>query len=258
MPKITHVKEARPRYERVPVIDEATGEPKVVPVNRTTKRGTAVTMAVTRDDLDQPLPPHNCDYCRQPIAVGTPYKHISPRSGPFGGRTLRRHEGCPTWQPWDYSDSLSARLSQIAYEFDNAVSDATEPGEVESAQSEAADRARELAEEKRESAQNIEDGFQHPTAQSEELAEQADAIEEWANEIEGTSVPEFPEPEENDCETCDGTGRDGEAYPGRVPVDCDDCDGTGRVTPDDPTEDQVDEWRSEVESEFAVVGEPPV
>lgn len=131
MPKITHVKKAQQRYERVPVIDEATGEPKVVPVNRTTKRGTAVTMTVTRDDLDQPLPPYDCDYCRNPIEVGTPYKHISPRSGPYGGRTLRRHEGCPTWQPWDYSGSLSARLSQITYEFDNAVDDAASPADAE-------------------------------------------------------------------------------------------------------------------------------
>jgi hypothetical protein len=271
MPKITHVRKAQPRYERVPVTDPATGEPKVVPVNRTTKRGSAVTMTVTKDDLSKPLPPHDCDYCRQPIAVGTPYKHISPRSGPYGGRTLRRHESCPTWQPWDYSNSLSARLAQIAYEFDNAVGEASSPDDVESAQSEAADRARELAEEKRESAQAIEDGFQHPTTQSEEMADQADQLDDWASEIEGASVPEFPEPEEDDCESCEGTGKIVKLYedsdpepwqPGSyaegVVRDCDDCAGTGKVTPDEPTEDQVDEWREEVRSEFAMVSEPPV
>lgn len=260
MPKITHVKAAQPRYERVPVIDEETGLPKVVPVNRVTKHGAAVTMAVTRDDRSKPLPPHDCDYCRNPIETGTPYKHMSPRSGPYGGRTLRRHESCPTWQPWDYSDSLSARLSQVAYEFDNAVDGASSPDDVESAQSEAADRARELAEEKREAAQNIEDGFQHPTAQSEELAEQADALEEWATEIEGVSVPEFPEPEEEDCEECDGTGNDPDAEPDDEdgPPSCENCSGSGKVTPEEPNEDQVDEWREEVRSAFSVVSEPPV
>lgn len=258
MPKITHVKKAQQRYERVPVMDEATGEPKVVPVNRTTKRGSAVTMAVTRDDLDRPLPPYDCDYCRRPIAVNTPYKHISPRSGPFGGRTLRRHESCPTWQQWDYSDSLSAQLAQIEHEFSSAVDDASSPDDVEAAQSEAAERARELAEAKRESAQNIEDGFQHPTAQSEELAEQADQLDDWANEIEGVSVPEFPEPEEEDCEDCDGTGKaDGGPAETDGP-DCENCAGSGSVTPDEPTENQVDEWREEVRSEFSVVSEPPV
>ena len=28
---------------------------------------------------------------------------------------------------------------------------------------------------------------------------------------------------------------------------CDECGGTGKVTPEDPTDEQMDEWRSEVE-----------
>jgi hypothetical protein len=271
MPRVTHVQTAQQRYERVPVLDEATGQPKVVPVNRTTKHGRAVTMAVTADDKSKPLPPHTCGYCHQPIEVGSPYKHISPKSGPYGGRTLRRHESCPTWQVWDYSNSLSAQLARIGHDFASAISGATEPSEVESALSEAADAAREIAEAKREAAQNIEDGFQHPTEQSEELNQLADDLDSWADEIEGVSVPDLPEPEEEDCEQCEGTGKVVKMYPDSYPEpwrpgsyaegvvrECGDCEGTGKVTPEEPTEDQMDEWHGEVESETSIVGEPPV
>lgn len=247
MPRVTHVRAAQQRYERIPVLDEATGQPKVVPVNRTTKRGTAVTMIVTRNDPDQPLPPYTCGYCRQPIAIGTPYKRMSPKSGPYGGRTLRRHESCPPWQQWDYSNSLSAQLARIGHDFLNAIGDATDPSEVESALGEAAEAIREIAEAKRESAQNIEEGFQHSTGQSEELAQIADDLDAWADEIEAVSVPDLPEPEEEDCGDCDGDD-----------PECETCKGASPYTPEEPTESQMDEWHGEVESETGIVGQPPV
>lgn len=248
MPRVTYVKAAQQRYQMVPVTGEDGQPVRTEVAGRTAKSGRQVSRRQTRPDLDKPLPPYTCDYCHEPIAIGTPYKHISPKSGPYGSRKLTRHGGCPTWQPWDYSNSLSARLSKIAHDFDSAVDDASDPGAVESAQSEAADAARELAEEKRESAQSIEEGFQHPTSQSEELNDTADQLDEWANEIEGISVPDFPEPEETDCESCDGE-------PGTK--DCEDCAGEGTYTPEEPADEQVDEWREEVRSEFSVVSEPP-
>ena len=45
---------------------------------------------------------------------------------------------------------------------------------------------------------------------------------------------------------------------GDTTVECDECDGAGSVTPDDPTEEQLDEWRSEVESAVSVIDECPV
>lgn len=41
-------------------------------------------------------------------------------------------------------------------------------------------------------------------------------------------------------------------------VDCEECEGSGKITPEEPTEDQMDEWREEVRSEFSMVSEPPV
>lgn len=259
MPKITHVKRAQQRYERVPVIDEATGQPKVVPVNRTTKAGRPVTMAVTREDRSNPLDPYTCDYCHKGIAVGESYKHITPKSGPYGGTQRNRHESCPTWHVWDYSSSLAARLAQIGHEFSTAIGDADTPDDVTSALEAAAEAARELAQEKRDSSEAIVEGFQHSTSQSDELEEQADALDAWADEIENVTVPDLPDPEEEDCGECDGTGNDPEADPGDEDVpSCEACTGSCQVTPEEPTEDQMSEWRDEVESETSLVGEPPV
>ena len=253
MAKITHVKEARQRYTMIPVLD-GDGTQVVTETSRKTRAkpgrdSRAIRRRQTRPDLTRPLPPRTCDHCRKPIEIGTPYKWMAPRSGPFGSRKMYRHEGCPTWKRWEYSNSLDARLAQISYEFGSAIADATSKSEVEDALATAADAARELAEEKHESAQNTEDGFGHPTSQSEELSDLADRLDYWADEIEAVSVPDFPEPGEGDCETCEGE-------PGNT--ECDACGGSGRATPDEPAEDQVDEWHSEVESETALVGEPPV
>ena len=125
MPTITHVKKAQQRYAMVPVCNPD-GTPKQTPVMRgdgtqkTTKRGALVFMTVTVADKTKPQPLDTCDFCHQPIEVGTPYKHITPKSGPYGGHKRTRHESCPTWQVWEYSSSLSARIAQIQHDAPSA------------------------------------------------------------------------------------------------------------------------------------------
>ena len=118
MAKITYVKAAQQRYEQVPVIDPETGQQKQTPVinqrtgqQKLTKRGTPVFLSLSVPDRTKPLPPRKCGKCHQEIAVGQPYKHISPRSGPYGGHTLYRCDTCPVWHVWEYSSSLSARTT---------------------------------------------------------------------------------------------------------------------------------------------------
>lgn len=270
MARTTYVKKAQQRYVTVPVIDPETGQQKRTPVmktvrvrqddgtyveerrQKTTKRGTPVFMKVTQADKTQPLPNRTCEKCKVEIEVGHPYKHITPKSGPYGGRTRYRCRTCPAWQVWEYSNSLSAQIERITYEADQAIDTADSQDEVTEALSAAADGLRELAEEKRESAQNMEDGFGHSTAQSEELAEQADSLDEWADTIENADVPEFPEPEETECEECGGSGQveddEGEK------IECDECNGTG--TPIEPTEDQIEEWREEARSNSGLEDSP--
>jgi hypothetical protein len=281
MARVTHVKRAQQRYATVPVIDETTGQPKRTPVmnkrtgeQKTTKKGKAVTMAVTKEDRTKPLPAYKCDSCGNEIEVGTPYKHITPKSGPYGGRKRTRHESCPTWQVWEYSSSLSARLAQVAHDFEQAIEGVESPEDVTSALEDAASSIEEIAEEKREGAGNIEEGFGHPTSASEELEQTADSLSEWATEIEQVDVPDLPEPEERYfVESSDGTRHgeeDGYDSEEEAQADLDgmiadltiegDADDYKVVadTPDEPTDEQMEDWRSEVEDAVSIVNEPPV
>jgi len=262
MARTTHVKKAQQRYETVPVLDEE-GKPKKVPVmrggkQRVTKKGKPIFMTLTVVDKTKPKPLYNCSACGKPIEIGTPYKHISPKSGPYGGHKMTRHESCPGWQVWDYSNSLSAQLSRISYDFGNEIDQAESPDDVTSALSAAAESVKEIAGQKREGAENIESGFGHETSQSAELAEMADSLESWADEIEAADVPEMTDCEEcdsgkKDCDNCEGRGEtdEGDECPEceAGQVDCDNCDGTG---------EDVDAWRDEVRDSVTIVDESPV
>jgi hypothetical protein len=262
MARTTHVKKAQQRYETKVVLDDA-GEPKRTPVmkngeQKVTKRGKPVFMTVTERDLTKPLPPETCESCRLPIEVGTPYKHITPKSGPYGGRKRSRHESCPSWQVWDYSNSLSAQLARISHDFWEAVDSAEGPDDVTSALGDAASSITEIADQKKESASNMEDGFGHATEKSEELESQGDELETWAGEVETADVPDMVECEEctdgeKDCSSCDGTGVvDGEH--------CDECDGAGTVSCEncDGSGEDIDAWRDAVRDELTIVDESPV
>ncbi len=204
MPRIT-VQVARQRYTRVPVIDPATGEAKKIQVNRQRKRGDRpIYKAVMANDKDQPLPPRKCERCGNELTVGEKYKSIGIKRQ-FGGIVRYRCMACPNWQPWEYSDSLSARIMQIQ----NETVDSTgwEDGDAESRAGEIAEMIRELASEKQEALDNMPDGLRDAS----EYAEIPDELESWANEIEQAGTEhDYPEAEDEDS---------------------------------DPTEEAVEEWR---------------
>jgi hypothetical protein len=294
MARTTHVKRAQQRYRTIPVIDPETGQPKKTPVmkkvkdydtgeitlvQKTTKKGKPVFMTVTERDLENPLPLLTCDApgCGKPIEIGTPYKHITPKSGPYGGRQRSRHESCPGWQVWDYSNSLSAQLARIAHDFTDAINQADGPDDVQSALDDAAESIKEIAEQKREGASNIESGFGHPTEKSEELEQMADDLEQWADDVSSADIPELPDPEERYfIEGPDGTRHgddDGyeteddarDALTGMIDdLIEDDSDVTEddyqfvTDTLDEPSEDQIAEWRDEVSDSVTIVDESPV
>ena len=274
MPRVTYVKHAQQRYAMVPDIDPATGLQKTITTSRTTREkpgrpSRQVIRQLTKPDPDRPLDPETCGRCGEKILPGMPYKHITPRSGPYSGRRMVRCAGCPSWFPWEYSNSLNAQLAQVSHEFGLAIDSAESEDDVTSALEEAASSVREIAEAKREAAQNIEEGFGHETEQSGELNQTADDLDSWADEIGNVSVPDFPDPEDEECEDCAGTGKlvklpgDSDPEPWRpgsyaegAVQECGECDGSGH--PDEVTSDQLDEWRDEVRSETAIVEEAPV
>lgn len=278
MARTTHVARAQQRFETVPVIDPETGEQKVTPVmrngvQRTTKKGKPITMKVTVEDRSKPKPLYVCDFCRNPIEIGQPYKWIQPKSGPYGGSKRTRHESCPNWAVWEYSSSLSARLAEVAHTFSQALDSVESEDDVQSALDDAASEVTQIAEEKREGASNIEEGFGHPTSASEELESTADELENWASEIEGADIPEFPEPEERYfIRGLDGGEvgeEDGYETEEEAQAELDalieagervEGDGAEIVadTPDEPSEEQVSDWRDEVRDALSLVDESPV
>jgi hypothetical protein len=266
MARVTHVKAAQQRYKTVPVIDPATGVQKITPVLRkngspkTTKKGKEIVRRITIDDKTQPLPNHKCEKCGKEIEVGQPYKWIAPKSGPYGGRKLIRCDACPTWNVWDYSSSLGARISQLQAGFEESfnVEDITAADEVTDQLSSLAEEIRELAQEKEEGADNIENGFGHATSQSDELREVADGLNGWADEVEQAEIPAEPEPEEDQCDECGGEGHIEETAEGpngilHSEVKCEQCEGSGQYTSEEPTEDQYNEWRTDVEEAVSSV-----
>ena len=267
MARTTHVARAQQRYETVPVIDPETGQPKRTPVIRKdgtpkkTKTGREIYMTVTKQDRDKPLPPYTCESCREPIEVGTPYKHITPKTGPSSGHKRTRHESCPSWQPWDLSDSLSAQLARIAYDYSQAVDSAESPDDIQSALDDAAGSVKEIAEQKTANAESIEGGFGHATSTSEELASIGEQLEEWAGEIESADIPEISDCTECtdgkvECPACEGTGKTTEA----LDTDCPDCSGDGEVECETcgGTGEDIDAWRDTVRDEVTIVDEVPV
>ena len=300
MPRVTRVNKAQQRYATRPVIDPETGEPKRTPVMRTrkvwnelkeeyevvteqkkTKSGRPVFMTVTEVDKSKPKPNLRCDFpgCDidgGEITPGSAYMWIAPKSGPYGGRQLNRHQSHPVWNVWEYSSSWSARIAQATSGF--SIDGAETPEDVQSALDDVAEAIRELAEESREAASNIEEGFGHPTSQSEEAEQRADDLEGWADEIEQADIPDLPEPEERYfIEGPDGT-RHGDEVGYATEEDARDAltgmiedllsDAEDETTEDDyeivgdtldePSEEQMDEWRSEVEDACSIVDESPV
>lgn len=278
MARIHTVQHAQTRYKTVPVIDEETGQQKVTETSRMTRDkpghpARRVTMRVTEADKTQPLPPETCEACGEPIIPrdhpdypghpGQAYRWVQPKSGPYGGYRRVRHTSCGSWQPWDLSNSLGAQLQQVSYNFSRAIDTAETEDDVNDALIEAVNQVNEIAEAKREAAQNIVDGFGHETSTSEELTDIAEQLESWANEMESTDFPNLPEPEETSCEDCGGTGKadqeqDADDTEQADAEDCETCGGSGQVVPDELSEDDLDAWREEVRSELSIVDESPV
>lgn len=274
MARTHYVRHARRRYEMVPVIDPETGEQKAVTTTRRTRAkggrpSRPVVQRLTRPDLTRPLPDEECGRCGTEIKPGMPYKWIQPKSGPYGGRRMVRCASCPNWYVWEYSSSLGARLAQVSWNFGQAVRSAESAEDVQSALEDAAGEIEEIADEKDESADNMEAGFEHATEQSDGLHDIAEQLRTWADEVRNADVPELPDPDDADCETCDGTGKLVKLYedsplepwrPGSyaegVVRECGDCKGTGH--PEELTEQQMDDWHDEVEASVTIVDESPV
>ena len=250
----------RQHYKMVPKLDDD-GKPIVTPVMkadgvtpRTTRGGKPIVRKVTVADKSQPVDVL-CEKCRRVIKPGEKYQKATIKRT-YGGSKRYRCADCPGWQPWELSSSLASRVAEIQNEDVNG-DDWQAAEDAESRANEIAEMIRSLAEEKRESQSNIEEGFGHSTYQSDELGEQADNLESWADEVEQSgSTADFPEVEEEvDCENCGGDGsfecstheEEGHDEDCDGTEECTECGGTGQVeNPEgEPSEEQLETWREE-------------
>lgn len=148
--------------------------------------------------------PGMCEACGKTIEVGQGYRSIKPRYG----AKRKRHLTCPVWTRSEMTtnDKLSALYAAIeSAEGDIAawgqewlsapVAEDAEAmrDELTAVLSQAAESVREVAEMYRESASNIEEGFGHATSLSEDMENNADEVESFADDIETTDLPDIPE-----------------------------------------------------------------
>lgn len=224
MPRITPVAKAQQRYETVPVLGED-GRPVRTPVinkrtgqQKVTKSGKPVFMTKTVLDKSRPKPLLRCDFpgCdinEGKIAIGTPYKHISPKSGPYGGRQLNRHAEHPNWNVWDYSSSASANVARIQSEGSDLIQgyEFTAAEDFDALRDDLAAMAQDFLDEKQESLDNMPEGLGEGSV----LQEQVEALESWVDEIGNAEAPDW----DDSCGDCDGSGD----------VECEECGSTGKV-----------------------------
>lgn len=142
--------------------------------------------------------PGDCSVCFKPIEVGTPYKWAAPRAGKFArGHKVKAHAHCQ-FRP---SQLTTSEIKGAIYdavetaEKDISAWDGESLDDLKGILESASESIKEAADNAREKAENIESGFGHSTATSDELMERADAIESFADEVTsaGDNIDDFDE-----------------------------------------------------------------
>ena len=130
-----------------------------------------------------------CTMCSHSVQPGEPYKRIEKKTGPRSGHTLFFCVGCEP-RPSHLASGRAAELAGIVESISDAISGMAEPTDPDSATIVAEDAAGDieaLADEIREASENMEDGFGHPTTQTENMGETADGLMEWSEAFSALS-----------------------------------------------------------------------
>lgn len=124
-----------------------------------------------------------CVTCGHSVQPGEAYKRIDKMSGPRSSYTLIF---CSEHNPRT-SHLLSGRnaeLAEIVESIEDSLDGIEENADIESALESAVSDIEEFSSNIRESAENMEMGFGHSTAQTEAMNETANELEEWVSNIE--------------------------------------------------------------------------
>lgn len=135
-----------------------------------------------------------CGKCGDPLPAGCAYRWWKFR---YGGKRKRcMKPGCAPRR----SDLTTSAFWGAIYSAQEAFTDADKstPENAADALREMAESLREAGEIRTDAADNIEDGFGHPTYQSDELREEGDSITYWADEVESAADDLESEAEDED------------------------------------------------------------
>lgn len=188
-----------------------------------------------------------CEKCYRQISKGAPYKWIGikpPGSQP-GERRIRCQD-CDDWHEWDYNPSLGAQCARVAhdteYQLRNTRTYDTESG-ARAIMRDASEEVRIFANTRQVSADRTRYVFGEKNFRTQQFMKDAEALRRWAMQIRNWHCPPLPEPELTDCSLCSAKRMDldmgGDAA-------CAECQGAGRYVPDEPGEEQLEDWRQEV------------
>jgi len=164
-----------------------------------------------RSPLDHPFTqtPLRCERCSDLIPIGTGYKWVKPRR--HRAAAGRKRIRCLTCPGWTAAELTSSEVLRIIYEAQATIETAAYEGDVPTDPTdceaftealtglgdEFAEAIREAVDIRNDAADNIEEGFGHPTVQSDDLRAEGDQIEQWADEMESVTFGEFDPPDED-------------------------------------------------------------
>lgn len=156
--------------------------------------------------------PLTCGFCGKAIEIGMGYKWVAPRAHRAArGIRKNRHTDCPGWKPSELTSSPHLSAIYSAQEgADEAIAQVSAPeshdeavdvmGELTAIAEGMGDEIESVAEGYRESSEAMEEGLGHPVSGSEELADQAETMEQWAEELRGVTLEE-PDEDDDDLES---------------------------------------------------------
>ena len=124
-----------------------------------------------------------CTVCGHEVQSGEAYKRIEKKTGPTSGYSIifcGEHSPSPS----HFLSGREAELAQIIEAFEDTLNNVSEDDEIKDVVESSLEEIEEFASSLRDGADNMEAGFGHATAQSENMSQSADDLDEWRSELE--------------------------------------------------------------------------
>lgn len=180
--------------------------------------------------------PWECSRCRSQIPVGS---EVIAFTVGFRGRTQRR---CMKPECFPQPSERESSAVSAVYAAQEAVdfSTATSLEELEQMVDDVAEACTEVASEYEDSEMfEINEDLQE---RAETLNAAAEDLGNWADDLDEEPTEDEERFQEQECESCEGTGEVEDSDEPEDKMDCPDCNGVGSIEAEDDFEQAHDEW----------------